>query len=1285
MGRVLRCVLAVCVLALTACAQDLGDIDRTQAGLLRKALFEGEWLMRRTVIDAPYDTGWTFIGEQDEAVRIRWDIQADKLVAWRVTPHVDGTEDAAPAGAWPIEAHVDVKRQYSEATGEQSNVIEENTSDRLWFEREYIRVDWSNNLVRSFAFVVDGLAQQPLSHALWDPADPDRFLVGVRTSEGWTDTQDDRAIRDLKEAHYIDYVTRVAVEPDTVAFDDGYGGVVEEPACWYYLTYDCAPGVVSVRSSFVRTDAVSTDYAPLPYPDNRVARDADGKPIRVRWNEDGDLERAAPAARGSGAGSATTPSNPYAETDTSVARIPYFDKFGYFRIERGGYDPLYGEVESSKTYLATLWNIWQRSRGDHGSALPYRERGYRPIIYYLSPGFPERLRDAAQRSVDQWNEALLATVKVLDPDGDPPRLFELRENTRTVDPDSGKVLTRGEVMGDLRYSHLWLVEQPTRVGLLGYGPSAIDPLTGEIVSADAFIYGAAGLELAARGRDMVELINGRLDPQELALGDAVAQAIATGATKVVPQSAAKVKEIARAHRGAAPAANASATKAKGPPKAKTAPKAAAKLARPAGWADARLGVAKGTSLEALLASDAQIVALKGGGTPNLARTSPLRWATPAHRRAVRERMRTLAKRTIMLAPLVDDAVAGLAIELKDEAPDKVVLRLEEAIMRSTMEHEIGHTLGLRHNFEGSTDALNYHDGYWDLRGENGEPLDEQTDAQVKGRMRELQYSSIMDYAGRFNMDTAGLGRYDRAAIAFGYGGLVEVFEQAPDDPLLELVAFDDDTYDRPFTLDGVLRDLRHYTRIPSLLGGKAGMRKRTLVPYTGEVAALMGRPATDAYAAQLTGDAPWTHWEVPYRFCSDEYEGATATCHVYDAGADAHEIVADAVERWRAWYWFYAFRRDRILFDEWDYMDVMWGRTYGLIQLVYQGWVFDQWFKADTWEWLRQDPDGFGIEDAPWEEAADAGLAGTAAAQQGLRFLFEVLATPEPGAYIWDPEDAYSWQFDTAPMDRCKGELAWESEDWCSDANVPLGTGRWFLSLYDVDSGYGFYDRLKWVGSFYDKLLALEALTSPDTYFLGIDTFQSADEWAISMNLSFGDEIRRLLTGIAADRFDLFAGTFDKQGNWVPPDPFGPPASTKGPTGGAVDPQTSFTVQLYALWYGMAWLNANFDNSFNDFAKIWLAGSGEAIDVDPAKIVAFTNPFNGRTYVTLRPDAGSPPGVGATMLDEAHRLLGLYDEAKADPDADASLLDYYAWRVQNLIENVEVVRGLHDLYGMLVF
>ena len=57
-------------------------------------------------------------------------------------------------------------------------------------------------------------------------------------------------------------------------------------------------------------------------------------------------------------------------------------------------------------------------------------------------------------------------------------------------------------------------------------------------------------------------------------------------------------------------------------------------------------------------------------------------------------------------------------------------------------------------------------------------------------MREIQYSSIMDYGSRFSSDLAGLGSYDSAAIAFGYGGLVYAFEQgAPDEPLLEIQNF----------------------------------------------------------------------------------------------------------------------------------------------------------------------------------------------------------------------------------------------------------------------------------------------------------------------------------------------------------------------------------------------------------------------------------------------------------------------------------------------------------------
>jgi hypothetical protein len=40
-----------------------------------------------------------------------------------------------------------VRRSYNPTTGEELNIVEENMVDRPWYEREYMRVDWSQNLV----------------------------------------------------------------------------------------------------------------------------------------------------------------------------------------------------------------------------------------------------------------------------------------------------------------------------------------------------------------------------------------------------------------------------------------------------------------------------------------------------------------------------------------------------------------------------------------------------------------------------------------------------------------------------------------------------------------------------------------------------------------------------------------------------------------------------------------------------------------------------------------------------------------------------------------------------------------------------------------------------------------------------------------------------------------------------------------------------------------------------------------------------------------------------------
>ena len=44
---------------------------------------------------------------------------------------------------YALESHFDVRHSFNPTTGEELNVVEENSTDRPWSLRQYMRVDWS--------------------------------------------------------------------------------------------------------------------------------------------------------------------------------------------------------------------------------------------------------------------------------------------------------------------------------------------------------------------------------------------------------------------------------------------------------------------------------------------------------------------------------------------------------------------------------------------------------------------------------------------------------------------------------------------------------------------------------------------------------------------------------------------------------------------------------------------------------------------------------------------------------------------------------------------------------------------------------------------------------------------------------------------------------------------------------------------------------------------------------------------------------------------------------------
>ncbi len=1204
------------------CAEERPPIDRVQPNALNKSMFDGEFYYGRTVVDVPAANGFTFVGHTDHSglAKITWDIQEDVLYARRSIELIKGADgkNQDPTGyegeviaAFKIEKHFDIVNAYNPTTGEQLNILEENTSDRPWYQREFVRVDWSQNKVTNYQLNFEAAESHSVPYYVQE--------IDPETGERHPDAP-------VFEDDYFDITSKLFAKAGSV-YLEGYGDI---PLCWLRgeeLT-ECGAGEYTIRHSFKKIDP-NHQYEPLPYK---------GKATEV---------------------------------------------FGFFWTDRITYDPQEGIHEHGKERHMNRHNLWKTWYDDDGNLLDPKDRELRPIVYHVNRDFPDDLRAVANKVADQWDDVFTDTVKAMghEPDG---RVFILCEHNPVQDGDPAECGPAGTSprLGDIRYSFMAYVPKYMTYGLLGLGPSNNDPETGEIISGMGYVYHHNNLA-AFRVQEMLELLNGDLAPEDYidgldltnwvdkVTGDA-GQSPRTFGLDDAEHMVSRIANGPRAkmwsgHRHQITEEDVQFQREHGfeewiEPWAQqiydmgimngSKHSAAGRLAR-----------LKGTYIEDLLL-DNEILLAGGVGPGEVVTEAAKREASVARgglgallkqRGKMREQF---AERNNMYLPeMADDALIGLARELKGEDPEKAFEIVREAIYTAVLAHEVGHSLGLMHNFGGSDDAMNYHDGYWTLRddGNVGPRLtDPMTEAEKDGKLYNYAYSSVMDYAGRYTIDGLGIGKYDRAAILFGYANKVEVFEDNVGVPQHELTGWYNGSGDI-ITFDIDRPRAVHYTSFYNRMGEKLYSADNRRLVDTSTL-------SSDFSVAEVDGEVLS---RVPYISCSHSRYNLGDGCLTRDFGADPQERMKNILDDLDTWYITRNFVRGRLGVDSLSYV----GRWYRRIYDRLKNWhdlygLYAQFlapfYAPESMEAFLTDPTtGWGPQ--------------TWAVQNAFNYLVQTVLMPDIGNYGGPYINADS----NVNMIKVGGN---------ADLTLDVTEARFFSTSWndgDRECGYMFWECLHHIGFYLDKIMAIEALSDSSTNFVARATPADLREWEVGYYTTFGEQIAQISAAIMNQDWSR-VGPYVENGQLRFPNYAGALQQTHN---SPIDPFATFSVQLYWQVLGKARFHSTYDQSFNDQARVFVAGTGMAPDLDNDDVVFYRDPLSNLTYGAIR---YNKPGSGQAALERANTMRGnsnFCDDSEAtpwstddcNPQLNQSNRDFFT---SYFLDHRELVQVMADLSAM---
>ncbi len=384
--------------------------------------------------------------------------------------------------------------------------------------------------------------------------------------------------------------------------------------------------------------------------------------------------------------------------------------FGFFDTETLKLDRDNNANETGKKVFLNRWNPAKKS-----------------VVYHLSPNFnkPEYAAIKAEtfRAVANINHSLKAAGA------------DMQIDLQGALPDMNP--------GDLRVNSIVMVEEPVNYGILGYGPTAANPLTGEIVHGRTAMYlGVMKTGLKRTYEDLVKDYN-----EKKADLNARATEIKFD-PQFLQENKIRIDQINSL---------------------------AERIAHP------KQDVNRGVSRRLASVNRSEIKPIqdlaklqKGAMKLKERRLSLNMLAEHPDDESLREQFFSTncfystdffsidAAVEASVEKVIEEVGAKPWLELTDSEKDKVVNTLLPFVWGPVLIHELGHNLGLRHNFGGSEDKENFY---------SDKELEEM------GTKRKFVYSSIMDYGYRTTNELQVMGKYDIAALRFGYKNELETADE----------------------------------------------------------------------------------------------------------------------------------------------------------------------------------------------------------------------------------------------------------------------------------------------------------------------------------------------------------------------------------------------------------------------------------------------------------------------------------------------------------------------------